>query len=76
MRKVNYYIVRHGETLLNKLGKAQGWVDSPLTDAGIEQHNGSKRNWKGFHLLRYTQAICKEHIRRQKLFLKKLTTYK
>ena len=31
---VNFYIVRHGETLLNSLGRAQGWTDSPLTDAG------------------------------------------
>lgn len=47
MRKVNYYIVRHGETLLNKLGKAQGWVDSPLTDAGIETAQRLKEKLEG-----------------------------
>ncbi|MDE7204804.1 MAG: histidine phosphatase family protein [Lachnospiraceae bacterium] len=31
---VNFYIVRHGQTLLNSLDRAQGWADSPLTDAG------------------------------------------
>lgn len=31
---VVFYIVRHGQTLLNYLNRAQGWVDSPLTDAG------------------------------------------
>ena len=31
-----FYIVRHGETLLNKLDRAQGWSDSPLT------YNGEK----------------------------------
>lgn len=31
---VIFYIVRHGETLLNKLNKAQGWSDSPLTHDG------------------------------------------
>ncbi|MCI9142392.1 MAG: histidine phosphatase family protein [Lachnospiraceae bacterium] len=31
---VTFYIVRHGETLLNSLGRAQGWSDSPLTDNG------------------------------------------
>lgn len=31
---VNFYIVRHGQTLLNYLNRAQGWIDSPLTDAG------------------------------------------
>ena len=29
-----FYIVRHGQTLLNSLDRAQGWADSPLTDAG------------------------------------------
>lgn len=31
---VTFYVVRHGETLLNSLGRAQGWSDSPLTDNG------------------------------------------
>lgn len=30
MKPINLYIVRHGETLLNKLAKIQGWSDSPL----------------------------------------------
>lgn len=29
------FIVRHGETLLNLLGRAQGWSDSPLTTKGV-----------------------------------------
>lgn len=31
---VSLYIVRHGQTLLNCLDRAQGWSDSPLTDSG------------------------------------------
>lgn len=31
---VSFYIVRHGQTLLNCLDRAQGWADLPLTDAG------------------------------------------
>lgn len=31
------YLMRHGETLFNVLGKIQGQCDSPLTTAGIEQ---------------------------------------
>ena len=31
---IRFYIVRHGQTLLNSLDRAQGWADSPLTDAG------------------------------------------
>lgn len=33
---VTFYVTRHGETLLNQLHKAQGWVDSPLTERGIQ----------------------------------------
>ena len=29
-----FYVVRHGETLLNSIARAQGWSDSPLTDNG------------------------------------------
>lgn len=31
---VRFYIARHGQTLLNSLDRAQGWTDSPLTEAG------------------------------------------
>lgn len=31
------YMVRHGETVYNILGKVQGWSDSPLTDTGKQQ---------------------------------------
>lgn len=41
---VEFYIVRHGETLLNKLGKTQGLVDSPLTTDGIESANMLKQS--------------------------------
>lgn len=44
MEKVEFYIIRHGETLLNKLGKVQGWVDSPLTSNGIQSANMLKRS--------------------------------
>lgn len=33
---ITFYIVRHGETLLNRLGRAQGWSDSPLTTQGVD----------------------------------------
>ena len=29
-----FYVVRHGQTLLNQLDRAQGWADSPLTASG------------------------------------------
>lgn len=36
MNIVTFYITRHGETLLNILGKLQGWSDSPLTAQGVK----------------------------------------
>lgn len=29
-----FYVARHGQTLLNALGRAQGWCDSSLTAEG------------------------------------------
>lgn len=37
MNIVTFYIARHGETLLNTLGKLQGWSDSPLTAQGKKE---------------------------------------
>ena len=31
---ITFYIVRHGQSLLNQLDRAQGWADSPLTVLG------------------------------------------
>lgn len=34
------YIIRHGKTMFNTIGRAQGWSDSPLTpegERGIEE---------------------------------------
>lgn len=31
------YLMRHGETLFNRLHKKQGWCDSPLTELGRKQ---------------------------------------
>lgn len=32
--KVTIYLIRHGQTILNHTGRAQGWADGPLTPAG------------------------------------------
>lgn len=37
MTEITIDIVRHGETYLNQLGRAQGWVDMDLNDRGYEQ---------------------------------------
>lgn len=35
MKTITAYVVRHGQTMLNRYNKVQGWIDSPLTDKGI-----------------------------------------
>lgn len=34
MEKTRLYIARHGKTMFNTIGRAQGWSDTPLTDEG------------------------------------------
>ncbi|MFV0405231.1 MAG: histidine phosphatase family protein [Propioniciclava sp.] len=34
---VRVYLARHGQTMLNRVGRVQGWSDSPLTVLGREQ---------------------------------------
>lgn len=33
---INLYIVRHGETYINKYNRIQGWTNAPLTEKGIK----------------------------------------
>lgn len=40
-----FYIVRHGQTMLNLLDRAQGWADSPLTPVG---RSGAAHLGEGF----------------------------
>lgn len=41
MTKVTAYMVRHGQTYLNLYNKVQGWIDSPLTEKGIQDAKSS-----------------------------------
>lgn len=34
MAKTKLYIIRHGKTMFNTIGRAQGWSDTPLTEEG------------------------------------------
>ena len=55
---VIFYIVRHGQTLLNFLNRAQGWIDSPLTDDGKQAalNLGEKLRTINFHAV-YTSDM-------------------
>lgn len=35
-KKVVLYLMRHGQTIINKAGRVQGWCDGVLTDKGIK----------------------------------------
>lgn len=39
--------VRHGETEWNRVGRLQGWLDSPLTPAGVAQAEGIAASLRG-----------------------------
>ena len=47
MRKLNLYIVRHGQTLWNQEKRMQGHQDSALTNLGKEQAQKLKESLKG-----------------------------
>ena len=51
------YLMRHGQTLFNKLHRIQGWSDSPLTAMGIEQAQRAGEFFKN-HDIQFTDAVC------------------
>lgn len=57
----NLYLMRHGETLFNKMRKIQGWCDSPLTEKGIAQAKAASeliRNVNFDHYYSSTSERC------------------
>ncbi|WP_332649575.1 histidine phosphatase family protein [Lysinibacillus sp. 54212] len=44
------YLVRHGETEWNKLGKLQGWLDSELTELGVQQARALQYTFQGMDI--------------------------
>ena len=47
------YIVRHGQTYINRYNKMQGWCDTPLTEPGIEGAEQAGEALKEVPLLLY-----------------------
>lgn len=46
IQAVTLYITRHGKTMLNTSDRSQGWIDAPLTPAGIEVASALGRGLK------------------------------
>lgn len=57
---ISFYIVRHGQTLLNQLDRAQGWADSPLTEQGEQ---AAKNLGKTLSSVRFQAAYTSDTIR-------------
>ena len=51
------YLMRHGETVFNVQERIQGWVDSPLTEHGIEQARAAGRSLAE-HGVVFDHAYC------------------
>ncbi len=49
MKKINFYYVRHGETIFNVKNLSQGCCDSPLTKNGIKQAQKTRDKLKDIH---------------------------
>ena len=45
-KKVFIHYVRHGTTLFNRIGRMQGWSDSPLEEEGISQAREARETLK------------------------------
>lgn len=68
---MNLFLVRHGETLLNILKKNQGWIDSDLSEDGIEKlHQIYRHN----DLPEIEMIFCSD-LGRAKQTLKVITSY-
>lgn len=56
------YLMRHGQTYFNLWHKIQGWVDSPLTEEGINLAKEMGRYFKESILIKLMHQLLKEHL--------------
>ncbi len=54
---VTFYVVRHGQTLFNVMGKVQGWCDTPLTGEGV---NGAEALGRGLAEVDFAAAFSSD----------------
>ncbi|KRL85851.1 histidine phosphatase family protein [Lacticaseibacillus pantheris] len=60
MEPVTVYLVRHGQTYLNKYNRMQGWCDSPLTDKGEADADRAGKYLREIH---FQRAYCSDTMR-------------
>lgn len=63
MANFDIYFVRHGQTLLNKYHRIQGWIDGPLTEKGVQDAKSAGDRLKD---IPFTKAYCSDAIRAQR----------
>ena len=57
---LHLYVVRHGQTYLNKYHRMQGWSDSPLTESGIADARAAGERLKS---VQFSAAYCSDTMR-------------
>ena len=67
--KINLYVVRHGETYLNKYKKLQGWADCPLTEEGKESAIQSGKKLENVPFTRVYTSDLRRTVETAKLIL-------
>ncbi|MDR2834425.1 MAG: phosphoglycerate mutase family protein [Streptococcaceae bacterium] len=55
--KKTLYLMRHGQTQFNVLRKIQGWIDSPLTEEGMNQAKRVREYFEENNIT-FDQAYC------------------
>lgn len=51
MKTITAYFVRHGQTMMNRYNKVQGWIDSPLTKTGIDDAKRAGKQLKNINFI-------------------------
>ncbi|MDZ4910503.1 hypothetical protein GNF68_16020, partial [Clostridium perfringens] len=69
-KTVTFYLIRHGETLFNTKGLAQGWCDSPLTKKGVSQATSLGKGLSGIEFASAYSSVSQRAIDTANLVLK------
>ncbi|WP_155287772.1 histidine phosphatase family protein [Lacticaseibacillus zhaodongensis] len=52
MKAITIYLIRHGQTYINRYDRMQGWSDTPLTDKGIADAKQAGQTLSDVHFVR------------------------